>query len=136
MSLHRVNSAGTALFTLFRISFLAILLTLFLTGTAPTHGAEYNSAPLAGRIQGKRFSATRTFSARITQEEAAIAAETAASDAAMQYLMQLLVTLPEVPIVGGNASSTVKTPNLLALAHASAETELLLMSRSKKKNPR
>lgn len=116
-------------------AFVRLALCLFfLAGAFPgtSRSAENFTPPLAERIAEMRFSATRPFSARNSQKEAAIVAETAATDAAMQYLMRLLVTLPEVRIAGGNASSSGKAPNLLALAHASAETEVLLVSRSKK----
>lgn len=104
----------------------------FLAAAFPAYSAEKESQPLAAYVEGKRFSATRAFSAHISEKDAAIIAETAASDAAMRYFMRLLVTLPEVRIASGNASSTAKAPSLLALAHASAETEVLLVSRSKK----
>lgn len=113
---------------------IRLLLSLLLLAAATPACPAERAAPLAGQIAGKRFSATRAFAAPISHEDATIVAETAATDAAMQYLIRLLVTLPEVRIAGGNASSTARVPNLLALAHASAETETLLVSRSKKKS--
>ena len=120
--------------SLYPVLIRLVFCLVFLAGAFPglSHSAEKSEPPLAERVAGMRFSATLPFSTRVSQEEASLVAETAATDAAMQYLMRLLVTLPEVRIAGGNASSPVKAPNLLALAHASAETEVLLVSRSKK----
>ncbi|CAK7071692.1 MAG: hypothetical protein DELT_01924 [Desulfovibrio sp.] len=104
------------------------------TANAPT--------ALFERVAGKRFSATVAYSAQrqdelshpqAAQDAAIVAAEMTANAEAMQYLMRALVSLPEVR-VAGNTASTTKPPNLLALAHASAETEILLISRSKKKS--
>lgn len=98
----------------------------------PAGYPAYAASPLAERLAGKRFSATRVFGDAASREDAVIVAETAASAEAMHYALRLLITLPEVRMAGETAVHSAGAPNLLALAHASLETEVMLISRSRK----
>lgn len=105
---------------------MAVLALDILAWPVPACFAKTNAPlSLAERVAERRFTATRPFSAEISGDDAAVVAAAAATDAAMQYLIRLLAALPEVRI---------SAPNLLALAHASAETEVLLVSRSRRKS--
>lgn len=84
------------------------------------------------RIAGRRFSATRAFVGGVTRDDAAIVAETAARETAMRSVARSLVSLPSVRVAGMVAPSSLKPPNLLALAHATVETPVILISGSRR----
>ena len=88
-------------------------------------------SPASG-LAGRRFSATRQFSREISEDDAATVAETAARAAAIQGVVRALVSLPEVRISSLVAPASVSSPNLLALAHATIKTSVLLVSKSRK----
>lgn len=87
---------------------------------------------LASSLAGRRFSATRPFTQPVSEQDAAIAAEIAARAGAMQNVIRSLASLPEVRISGAVGPTPAKPPNLLALAHATAKTSVLLVSKSRK----
>jgi len=91
-----------------------------------------NAATVASSLAGQRFSATRQFSQEVSEDDAATIAETAARAAAMQGVVRALVSLPEVRISSLVAPASVSSPNLLALAHATIKTSVLLVSKSRK----
>ena len=79
-----------------------------------------------------RFSATRPFTQEISEENAMLVAETAARLNALQSFIRNIIVLPEVRIAGSIGPMPTQTPNLLALAHATAQTSVLLHSKSRK----
>lgn len=91
------------------------------------------AAPSAiSSLAGSRFSATCPFSGPVSEQDAAVVAEAAARAKAMQRVIRVLPTLPAVRISGALGPTPVKSPNLLALAHATAKTSVLLVSKSRK----
>ncbi|SBV91759.1 putative Tetratricopeptide TPR_1 repeat-containing protein [uncultured delta proteobacterium] len=94
--------------------------------------ADREASTLTSSLAGRRFSATRSFTRPISEQDAAIVAESAARAAAMQSVVRSLAVLPEVRISGAVGPTPVKPPNLLALAHATARTAVLLVSKSRK----
>lgn len=94
------------------------------------------SLPAAASMAGRRFSATRFFSpdvsSGISADAAAVVAAAAARGKAMQAVVRELVLLPDVRIAGSVGPTPAKTPNLLALAHATVKTDVLLVSRNRK----
>ena len=83
-------------------------------------------------LAGRRYSATRAFSRTIPENDAIFVAEAVARSDAMQSVVRYLITLPEVRIAASTTPSPIKSPNLLALAHATVKTSLLLVSKSRK----
>lgn len=92
--------------------------------------------PAAASMAGRRFSATCFFSpdisSGISADAATVVAVAAARTKTMQAVVRELVMLPDVRIAGTVGPTPAKTPNLLALAHATVKTEVLLVSRSRK----
>lgn len=125
----------------FRVAACCALLLVPALFTQPpvvaARNAALETAPskrpgLAATLAGRRFSATRAFSRAVPEEDAVFVAETAARADAMQSVVRYLITLPEVRIAASTTASSVKSPNLLALAHATVRTSLLLVSKSRK----
>lgn len=120
------------------ILFALVFLTFFSTpvlaapSTTAVNPQKKNDSRLAANLAGRRYSATRAFGGDVAEKDAVIVAETAARAAAMQNVVRTLVALPEVRISGNAAPVLTKSPNLLALAHATVKTSILLVSKSRK----
>ena len=118
--------------------FLCVIAWLSLVIFASTHGAWATTPPpkedpsATEAPAGRRFSATRPFTPVFPEEDALIVAETAARLDALQALVRDLVSLPEVRIAGSVSPATPQAANLLALAHATANTSVLLRGKSRK----
>ena len=118
----------------------ALLFLSALSAPPPSHAASGEAmgtisgkrSSLEATLAGRRYSATRAFSRAIPEKDAVFVAEAAARAEAMQSVVRYLITLPDVRIAASATPSPVKSPNLLALAHATVKTSLLLVSKSRK----
>ena len=103
-------------------------LLLWASSSIASDKAASSSLPSASR----RFSATCHFSSGISESDALIVAQTAARIDVLHTVVKDLVTLPEIRIAGSINASADRAPNLLALAHATARTSLILHGKSRK----
>ena len=121
----------------FRHSLLVFLLCgLVFFSAAPESRAtdlpDPKNSPLTAPSAGLRFSATRPLSPDLAEEDAMFIAETAARLDALQTVIRILITLPEIRIAGAIGTPSPKPTNLLALAHTTTRTSVLLRSKSRK----
>ena len=104
----------------------------FVPESQPAAPLAPNKSSVTSPPAGLRFSATRPLPATISEENAMFIAETAARLDALQTVIRSLIALPEVRIAVAIGTPSSQPTNLLALAHATARTTVLLRSKSRK----